>query len=90
MERGPVGSPEAFLWTVVTERPQKGAFLFSSTHLTEKPKLQEWSDAPPGVRMITFNFSSSTAKSVGTGLIAREPALRLLSIPQYESRAPAE
>ena len=26
-----MGSPEAFLRTVVTEGPQKGAFLFSST-----------------------------------------------------------
>ena len=26
-----MGSPEAFLRTVVTERPPKGAFLFSST-----------------------------------------------------------
>ena len=33
--------------------------LVVSPHLTEKPKLQEWSDAPPLVRTMTFNFASS-------------------------------
>ena len=31
-----------------------------SPHWTEKRKLQEWSDAPPGVRMMTFNLASSS------------------------------
>jgi hypothetical protein len=36
-----------------------GERLVAVPHWTEKRKLQEWSDAPPGVRMMTFNLASS-------------------------------